>query len=139
VTVDPDTWTTWDVEPRDVPRGRCEGVRIFGIDPALKGVTMAVYIGLGKGERFTAGNPDAFGDDVDSGGHLRNGMFDLHTGIHLDEEELLLLDQEFEGADTLVANPSAGFDAAFPDLCYKFGWKAGCWRFLQNLLVATLE
>ena len=139
VTVDPDAWAAWDIEPRDLPRGRGEAVGIFGIDPAFESVTMAAYIGLGKGEGFAARNPNAFGHDIDSGGRFSDWMLDLHPRIHLDEEEFLLLDQELEGADTLIADPPAGLDAAFADLATRSLGQARSWRFLQDLLMAALE
>ena len=139
VTVDSDAWAAWDVEPRDLPWRRCEGVGIFGIDPALESVTMAADIGLGKGESFAARNPNAFGHDIDPGGHLGDWMLDLHPRIHLDEEELLLLDQELEGADTLIADPPAGLDAALSDPGDEVDRQARSRRFLQDLLMAALE
>ena len=115
VTVDSDARPTRNVEPCDLPWGRREGGGIFGIDPALESVTVAADIGLGKGKGLAACNPNAFGHDIDSGGRFGHWMLDLHPRIHLDEEEFLLLDQELEGADALIADPPAGLDAALSD------------------------
>jgi hypothetical protein len=130
VTVNSDAWAAWDIEPRDLPWRRGEGVGIFGIDPALESVTVAADIGLGQGKRFATRNPNAFSHDIDPGGHLGDWMLDLHSRIHLDEEELVVLDQELEGADTLIAHSPARLRAAFSNLGDEVDGQAWSRRFL---------
>src|SRR3712207_7078065 len=105
MTVDSDARTAGHVEPRDQPWRGCEAVGIFCIDPALESVTVAAYVSLGQCKSVTTRNPNAFGHDVDSGCRLGDRMLDLHPRIHLDKEELFVLDQEFEGTHALVADP----------------------------------
>ena len=45
-------------------------------------------VGGGKGKAFAGGNADHLFDDIDTGDELRYRMFDLETGVHLQEVEI---------------------------------------------------
>ena len=66
-------------------------------------------------------------------------MLDLDAGIHLDEEELAVLVEEFEGACAPVADAPAGLDAAQADLLDERAVDTGRGSFLDDLLVSALE
>ena len=42
-------------------------------------------------------------DEVDVAEHLGHGVLDLEAGVHLDEGELAVLVEEFEGSGVAVA------------------------------------
>ena len=67
------------------------------------------------------------------------GMLHLHARVHLDEVELVLLEQELEGARAAVADLAAGFGAALADarLEPRIDERGG--RLLDDLLVAALH
>src|SRR4051794_16872842 len=96
-------------------------------------------IGLRETERLASGNADALGDDIDPGRHLGHRMLDLHTCVHLDEEERAVFDQELEGAEPLVADLPAGLDAASPDFADESVGKRRCRGLLEYLLMSTLK
>jgi hypothetical protein len=56
------------------------------------------------------------GDEIDAGDHLGDRMLDLDAGVHLDEVELAVLEEELEGAGAAVADALAGLDADRADL-----------------------
>ena len=70
-------------------------------------------------------------------------MFDLQAGIGFDEDEgvvrLLSIDQEFEGADIVVAGRLGEADGGIDDLVAQGGRKRRARRDLQQLLVAALD
>ena len=50
-------------------------------------------------ERLAAGDTDLFLDQVDAGHLLRDGVFDLDAGVHLEDIVFLVaIDEEFDGA-----------------------------------------
>jgi hypothetical protein len=59
---------------------------------------------LGDRQGLTGGDAQLLLDEVDAGDHLGDRVFDLDTGVHLDEVELAVLIQELEGARTAVAD-----------------------------------
>ena len=68
-----------------------------------------------KRELAPGGDQDLLLHDVDAGDHLGHRMLDLHARVHLDEEELVVLVQELEGAGAAVADLAAGVGAALAD------------------------
>ena len=68
-------------------------------------------------QRLAFRNQDLGADDVDAGHLLGDGVFDLHTGVHLDEVEAsgLHIHQEFDGAGAFIADMSADAPAQFAD------------------------
>jgi hypothetical protein len=139
MAVDPDAGTARHLPPGDATGRRREGRRVLGIDPALEGVAAAGDLRLREPQRLSPGDTDALGHDVDPCRHLGHGMLDLDPRVHLDEEERVVLDQELERADALVADPSTGLGAAGADIGHDIVGEAGRRRLLQDLLVTALE
>src|SRR5450830_180735 len=127
------------VPGRDAPRRRGELERVFGVDAALDGVAGQHHVALAEAQLLAAGDADLFLHDVDAGDHFRHRVFDLHARVHLDEVELAVLVQEFEGAGAAVADLAARFGAAVADLLDQLARDARCRRFLDHLLVAALH
>src|SRR5919107_5430516 len=85
---------SWGVpQPYRTGRGR-ERLRILRIDPALDRVPANLYIVLRVGQPVTGGDLQLCFHEVDAGNQLRHRMFDLDTGVHLDEVELPVLIEE---------------------------------------------
>src|ERR1039457_4356518 len=63
--------------------------RVFGVDPALDGVFLKLNVLLVVPEILTGRDADLFLHDIDPRDLLRDGMFDLDTGVHLNEEKLV--------------------------------------------------
>ena len=88
---------------------------MLGVDPAFD--RMSAKLNVALPERQLLSGRDAYLGlhDIDSGDHLGDRMLDLDARVHLDEVELVLLEQELEGARAAVADLAAGFGAAFAD------------------------
>src|SRR3569623_1209485 len=127
------------VEVGDQPRRRGEGARVLGVDAALDGVALEHPLVLGEAELLARGDADLLAHQVDAGDALGDGMLDLQTGVHLDEEELAVLPQELDGADAEVADLLDGLDDGLADLVAAFGRQGRGGRLFQHLLVATLQ
>ena len=54
---------------------------------------------LAVAEWGTICNAQLFAHDIDAAYHLADGVLDLKTRVHLDEEEIAVLIQKFESAD----------------------------------------
>ncbi len=57
-------------------------------------------------EGVALGDPDLGADDVEAGEHFGDGMLNLDTGVHLDEEPFVGvgIEEEFDGAGVVVAD-----------------------------------
>ena len=94
---------------------------------------------LGEGQRRAGGDADLLAHDVDAGDRFGDRMLDLQAGVHLDEVEVAVLVEEFDGADAQIAElgQRAGDDAA--DLVALLGVEGGAAGFLPDFLVAALQ
>jgi hypothetical protein len=72
-------------------------------------------VALPEAQLLAGGNPDLLGDEIDAGDLFGHRMLDLDAGVHLDEVELVVLEEEFEGARTTIVDPSAGFGTTLTD------------------------
>ena len=63
---------------------------------------------LPERERVARRDPDLLLDQVDAGHHLRDRMLHLDAGVHLDEVELAILQQELDRAGVLVLHRAGG-------------------------------
>ena len=54
-------------------------------------------------QRLARRDPDLLGDEVDARDHLGDRVLDLQAGVHLEEEELAVLEEELDGAGVVVA------------------------------------
>jgi hypothetical protein len=66
-------------------------------------------------------------------------MLHLQAGVHLDEVELVVLEQELDGARADVVDLGHGVGADLADPVAQLGRDDGPRRLLQHLLVAPLE
>ena len=72
-------------------------------------------VALAEAQLLARGDADLLLHDVDAGDHLGDRVLDLHARVHLDEEELVVLVQELEGAGAAIADLAAGLGAALAD------------------------
>ena len=123
----------------DQARRGHEGLGIFGVDPALDGVTGDLDVFLLDRQRVARGDAEHLLDDVDAGDHLGHRMLHLHAGVHLDEVEATVFVEELEGAGAAVADVDAGLDAARQDFFAGLLVDLGRRRLLNDLLVTALQ
>src|SRR3954447_9133033 len=101
--IDPHPEAPRRMKMRDRARRGPEGPRVLGIDPALNGMAIEADVFLPEGEGRAGSDADLLDDEIDASDHLRYGVLDLETGIHLDEIELLAFVEELHGADAAIA------------------------------------
>src|SRR5262249_51234624 len=80
-----------------------EAHRVLGVDPELQRVPVAADGLLANGERLPGGDPQLPADEIETGGELGDRMFHLETGVHLDEVEGAVGDQELHRTGVGVA------------------------------------
>ena len=76
---------------------------IFGVDAHFDRVTVVGDVVLGEVERLAGGDAQLPLDEVEPGHELGDGVLDLETRVHLEEEELAVLVEELDGAGVHVA------------------------------------
>ncbi len=134
-----------DAEPagrmviRDPARRRQERFRGFGVDSAFDGMAREGDVLLLDGEVRTRRDADLFAHDIDAGNHLGHRMFDLEARVHFDEIKFLVLVQKFHGAGIAVAQRGDGIAHEFADFRPLDGIERRRPRFLQHLLVVSLQ
>ena len=94
---------------------------------------------LAEAQLLAGCDTDLFLDDVHAGDRLGDRMFHLDAGIHLDEIELAVLVEEFEGAGTTVVDTTAGIGTAVADARNIARGDVRRRRLLDHLLVAALH
>jgi hypothetical protein len=67
-------------------------------------VTREGDVALGEGQRGSACDIELQGHQVEAGHLLGDRVLDLQPGVHLQEEELAVLDKELAGAGADVAD-----------------------------------
>ena len=142
-----------DAHARGTPIGRDAAVigdeiigRILGRDPALDGVTVKFDVILAGhtrrfDQRFAFGDQDLRAHDVDACHLFGDGMFDLHTGVHLDEVKCarVHIHQEFDSARAFVVHMFADLLAKQADLFALGLAEIGGGGAFHDLLVAPLD
>ncbi len=88
---------------------------------------------------LAGGDADLLEDQVDVGDHLGHRMLDLDARVHLDEIELAVLVEEFDGADAEIGNLAHRLGDRFADLVARLRVERGRGAFLHHLLVAALQ
>ncbi len=80
-------------------------VRVLGIDADFDTGAAHLHVVLREAERLALRNADHLAHEVDAGDHFGDGMLDLDTGIHLNEEELaaVLIVKVFERSCPAIA------------------------------------
>ena len=93
---------------------------------------------LGERQRLARGHPELLGREVETADHLGHRVFDLEPGVHLEEEELAVLEEELDGAGVDVAtglrHSHRGLAHGLADLVGEGGGRA----LLDQLLMTTL-
>lgn len=133
------TKTTRRVETRDFTRAWQEGVRVFGIDTAFYRMAFNHNFVLLDGQRLTRCDAQLLFDQVNAGDHFGYRVFNLNTGVHLNEVELAVFEQELESTRPAIADINTGFGATLADVATQFRSNARCWCFFDNFLVTTLH
>ncbi len=96
---------------------------------------------LGAVDCVALGDEDLRADDVDVGDLLGDGVLDLHTRVHLDEEPLLgvHIEEELDGAGVVVADRFGDVHGSLAEP-FAHGWvEPDRWGDLDHLLVAALH
>ena len=136
--VDARMGTERGLEERDAARRRQEAlVRILGADPRLEGDAPA--LALDAFDRLAAGDPDLDLDEVDAGDQLGEPVLDLQARVHLEEVEVLALQQELDRADAAVADVADEVRRGVLEALEQGVGEARRRRFLDDLLVAALD
>src|SRR5579872_2269008 len=139
MTVDADSRSPRGVpQPDGTGRGD-EGLGVLGVDAALHGMAADLHVALGVGQPLATGDQQLRLDQIDTGDELGDRMLDLDTGIHLDEVELAVFEEELERAGAAIADGAAGLDAAVPHQLALPQRDAGRRRLLDYLLVSPLH
>lgn len=66
-------------------------------------------------------------------------MFYLNTGVHFDEIELAVFEQELESTCAAIADINTRFSTTFADVATQFRGNARCRCFFDHFLVAALH
>ena len=121
--------------------GEEPGRRVLGVEAGLDCVSVEADVVLAVTQRLTGGDAQLFAHQVDSGHLLGDGVFDLESGVHLQEEELSrgLVHQELDGSRRPVADAAGQLQGRLTHDVALFGAEGGCRRLLDDLLVATLD
>src|SRR5690606_29197154 len=108
------------VETRDFTRAWQEGIRVFGVDTALDRMAFDHYFFLFDGQRLAGSDTQLLFDQVNAGDHFGNRVFNLNTGVHLNEVELTVFEQEFEGTRPAIADVDTRFGTTLADVATQF-------------------
>ena len=76
--------------------------RVLGVDPALDRVAVEAHFLLRHRQIAAGGDADLFQHQVDIGDRLGHRVLDLDAGVHLDEVEAAILEQELDGAGAQI-------------------------------------
>ena len=90
-------------------------------------------------QRRAGGDADLLAHQVDAGHRLGDRMLDLQAGVHLDEVELAVLEQELHGAGAAILELAHGRGGQLADPVALLGVEGGRGGLLQHLLVAALQ
>ena len=114
-------------------------LRIFGIDPRLDGVAVQSDLVLRQRQLFAERHAQLPFDQIDAGNQLGHGMLDLQAGVHLDEEHLLAVGDEFDGAGADIVHGGGRLARGGADRFALLGVQRRRRRFLDHLLVSPLQ
>ena len=90
-----------------------------------------------------SGSPDGdanlLGDEIEAGDLLGHAVLHLQTGVHLEEEELAVLEQHLDGARVHVTAAERDLHGRFAHRAASVVGDRGRGRFLDQLLVPALR
>ena len=90
-------------------------------------------------QRTAVGDEDLLGDEIETGHQLGDRVLDLDAGVHLEEEQLVALDEELDGAGVGVADRSGQPARRLGQRRTQGVGQVRCRRLLDQLLVAALD
>ncbi len=102
--------------------------------PRRDASTSAWVIGSSSPRR----HPDLPLDEVDVGDHLAHRVLDLEAGVHLEEEELAVLEDELDRPGAVVADRLRRLDRGLAHRLLDAVGQVGCRCLLDQLLVPAL-
>ena len=114
-------------------------VRVFRIDPRLDGMAVERDLVLRQRQLFAERHPQLPFDQVDAGDQFGDGMLDLQPRVHLDEEHILAVGDEFDGAGADIIDRAGGFARGGADRLALGGVQRRRRRFLDHLLMPPLQ
>src|SRR6185437_13177647 len=125
-------------QPSDRRKEVAEG--IFGIDAGFHRPAREGDVLLPELELFACGNPYHLLDEIDAGDELGHGMFDLQTGVHLQEVKALVLSRDkLDGARGIVFHGPGERDRLLAHLAPRRLVQKRRRRLLDHLLIAALD
>lgn len=101
-------------------RARQEGVRVFGVDTAFHRMAANHHFILLDRQRLAGCDTQLLFDQVNAGDHFSYRMLYLDTGVHFNEVELAVFEQELKGTRPAVADIHTGFRATLADVATQF-------------------
>ena len=114
--------------------------RVLGVDADLDGVAAAggVDVVLGERQRLAGRHPQLLGHEVEAGDELGDRVLDLEPGVHLEEEEVAVLEEELDGAGVDVAARLGDLHGRLAHRLADLVGEGRRRRLLDQLLVAAL-
>src|ERR671920_1699683 len=112
---------------------------VLGIDAGLDGAAPQGHFLLGEWERFPRCDGELEVDEVEASNELRHGVFDLQARVHLQEVELVIVEEKLHRACVVVAGLAGEADGGVADRVAEVlieRWGRG---FFDDLLVAALD
>ena len=98
---------------------------MLGIDPAFNGMAGKAHILLRERQWMTSRNADLFAHQINPGNGFGDGVFNLQSGVHLNEKELTIFKQEFHRANTKIAHFSGSLSRDGANFIAHFGCQCG--------------
>src|SRR5262245_11579694 len=138
--LDPNARTTRNAEHVNDAGRRDQGLRIFGIDPALDRVAGERHLALLERQPLASGDPNLLLDDVDAGHHFGDRVFDLQPRVRFHEVEVTVgVHQELERAGVRVLHGLGGVDDGAAHLPPQLLAERGRRRLFDQLLMPPLD
>ena len=137
--IDPHTKAARHFPALHQPRRGHKSLRVFGVDPALQRMAVELHILLAQAQHFAPGHAQLLLHDVDAGGHFRDRVLDLQTGVHLDKKELAVFIQKLESAHAAIADLPAGGRATLAHTGDQLRVDTRRRGFFQHFLVTALQ
>ncbi len=114
-------------------------LRILSVDPRLDGVAVKLDLVLRQRQLFAECHAQLPFDEIDAGDQLGHGMLDLQPRVHLDEEHVLAVGDEFDGAGADILDRSSSFPRGGAHRLALLGIERRRRRLLDHLLMAALQ
>src|ERR1700704_5132800 len=112
---------------------------VLGIDSALDGVPLKLYIVLGEFEVGAGGHANLCENEVDVRDGFGDGMFDLDARVHFNEVELAILIEKLDGPNAEILQFTHCFRDGFANLAALMGVERRRVRLFPDLLMTALQ